>query len=209
MVWWRVKTGIRKATTKDIPALVETLSLAFEKDPVMDWIIRDDDKRTTALKRFFTHFLKESIPYGETNTTDEMEACAVWVPPGVWAKPPPLLEYLRTLPELLRWTGLGRLKRYIDVDMIEYAKKPTMPHYYLVFLGVKPEHQGNGFGSQLLEHTLSWLDETGLPAYLENSNKENLSLYERHGFKVYDEFKLKNGTLTEWCMLRKPKTLIG
>ena len=105
---------------------------------------------------------------------------------------------------------MGRLLRYIDVDRKEYQKKPTMPHYYLVFLGVRPEHQGKGLGSQLLKHTLNWLDETGLPAYLENSNKENTPLYEKHGFELFDEFKLNNGSLTEWCMWRKPKTaLIG
>ena len=80
-MWWRVKTGIRKATTDDIPALAETLSLAFEKDPVMDWVIRDDDKRQAAFRRYFTYFLKEGIPYNETYTTDAAEACAInWCP---------------------------------------------------------------------------------------------------------------------------------
>ena len=81
--------------------------------------------------------------------------------------------------------------------------------FYLVFLGVRPEHQGKGLGSKLLEHTLSGLDEVGIPAYLENSNKDNMPLYESHGFKLYDEFKLNKGSISEWCMWRKPKTLIG
>ncbi len=210
MLVWRVSTGIRKATPDDIPDLVETLSLAFEGDPVINWVIRDDEKRPKMLRRYFNYFLAESIPYGEVNTSEGMEACAVWVPPGVWAKLPPLLEYVRTLPELLRWTGFRRLRRYIEVDRMEYVKKPAMPHYFLVFLGVKPEQQGKGLGSMLLDHTLSWLDEVGLPAYLENSNEDNLPLYEGHGFKLFNEFRLSGGGPVEWCMWRKPKKkLIG
>ena len=39
-----------------------------------------------------------------------------------------------------------------------------------------------GLGSALLDATLARIDETGVPAYLENSNPKNARLYERHGF---------------------------
>ena len=157
-----------------------------------------------AIKKLFRLVLDESIPYGEVMVTEELDACAIWVPPGVWSKRPPVTEYLRTLPQTIPLTGWRRLRRYIDVDLGEYAKKPDKPHAYLVFLGVRPDRRGLGLASMLLEEKLRLLDAAGMPAYLENSNESNLRLYQRHGFKLVDSFKQKNGGPTEWCMWREP-----
>jgi ribosomal protein S18 acetylase RimI-like enzyme len=60
---------------------------------------------------------------------------------------------------------------------------PHERHYYLSFIAVAPRLQGMGLGSALLEATLARIDETEVPAYLENSNPKNTRLYERHGFE--------------------------
>jgi ribosomal protein S18 acetylase RimI-like enzyme len=196
---------IRAAEESDIPDLAEALSQAFYGDPVLTWVLRGGGGHPEALRRFFTHMLKESAPYGEVMATDELDACAVWVPPGVWAEPPGPLETMRMLPEKLRWTGLGRLRRFMEMDAAEYAKRPRERHYYLAILGVHPSRQGAGLGSALLDHTLSKLDVAGLPAYLENSNPANIQLYERHGFKVVGRITMPRGGPDMWCMWREPK----
>ena len=196
---------IRSAVAGDVPVLAETLSQAFDDDPVISWVIRGDGKRPDALRRLFTYILRESIPHGEVTTTQDLDACAVWLPPGVWTEPSGPLESLRMLPETLRWTGLGRLQRYRAMDAAEFAKRPREPHFYLSILGVKPSRRGQGLGSALLSHTLSRLDDVDLPAYLENSNEANASLYMHHGFKVMDEIRLREGGPTMWCMWREPR----
>jgi len=198
---------IRVAEARDVPKLVETLSQAFDGDPVLSWAVRDDERRPEALRRLFTYILRESIPHGEVTATAGLDACAVWMPPGVWAEPPGLLESLLMLPETLRWTGLVRLRRFMDMDAAEYAKRPREPHFYLAILGVRPGRQGAGLGSALLDNTLSRLDEAGMPAYLENSNPANAPLYERHGFRVFDEIRLRGGGPSEWCMWREPHSV--
>jgi len=198
---------IRVAEPCDIPGLAATLSQAFDLDPVLKWVIRDDEGRPEALRRLFTYILDECVPHGEVAATDELDACAVWVPPGVWADPPGLLESLRMLPETLRWTGLDRLRRFMEVDAAEYAKRPREPHFYLAVMGVRPDRQGAGLGSELLSRTLRRLDEAGLPAYLENSKPANTHLYERHGFRVFDEIRLSGGGPSEWCMWREPHSV--
>lgn len=199
-------TEIRKATIKDIPELAETLAQAFDKDPVMQWIIRQDKHRTEALRDAFEYYLSDSIPYGEVTITDDLKACAMWLPPGVWSEKPPLLEYLGMLVQIVKWSGLGRIRRFIEDDNLEYARKPAEPHYYLAILGVRPGFQGKRYGSRLIEYTLARVDELEMPAYLENSNIANQSLYESHGFKVIDSFTLSKGGPTEWCMWREPVT---
>jgi ribosomal protein S18 acetylase RimI-like enzyme len=61
---------------------------------------------------------------------------------------------------------------------------PAQPHWYLPLIGVDPTLQRKGYGSILLEHVLRDCDRDGRPAYLESSNPENISLYQRHGFEI-------------------------
>ena len=196
-------TEIRKATNSDIPELADTLAEAFDKDPVMQWIIRQDKHRPEAMRDAFNYYLIDAIPYGEVTTTDDLKACAMWMPPGVWTEKPPLSEYLKMVIKTIQWSGLGRIRRFIEVDDLEYANKPPEPHYYLAILGVHPDFRGRKYGSMLLEHTLARVDELEMPAYLENSNIVNQPLYERHGFRVIGSFSAENGP-TEWRMWRDP-----
>jgi ribosomal protein S18 acetylase RimI-like enzyme len=108
------------------------------------------------------------------------------------------------LPRYIRWAGLARVGRFLGfVDACE-GKRPREPHYYLDSIGVDPNHQGKGYGSMLLKHTLDHLDSIGLPAYLESSNVRNNPLYERHGFRTLSEIHLSEAP-TIWCMWREPK----
>ena len=59
---------------------------------------------------------------------------------------------------------------------------PTEPHWHLAFLAVDPGHQSHGLGSALMEHTHRWLDQNGLPAYLEATNADNRRVYRRHDY---------------------------
>ena len=61
---------------------------------------------------------------------------------------------------------------------------PDEPHWYLPFIGVRPEAQGRGMGAHLLELGLDRADADGMPAYLEATSRRSVPLYSRHGFKV-------------------------
>lgn len=198
---------VLKAVKRDIPQLIETLSSAFDLDPVMSWSIRQDNKRPEALKLCFNHLLKDSMRYGEVTCTEDLNGCALWLPPGKWIGESNIYEIIRSLPDILRWMGFGRLNRWITLLQIENRYRPKTPHFYLAFLAVAPSKQGKGYGSSLLNYTLTRLDLDGTPAYLESSNIRNNQLYERFGFKVINEIKIPQGP-TEWAMWREPREAI-
>ena len=66
---------------------------------------------------------------------------------------------------------------------------PHEPHWFLPLIAVDPICQGRGIGSALMRHAVAKCDETGSRAYLESSNPRNISLYERHGFRVIGEVR--------------------
>jgi ribosomal protein S18 acetylase RimI-like enzyme len=64
---------------------------------------------------------------------------------------------------------------------------PREPHYYLFTIGTRRAARGLGVGSALMREVLEKCDGEQMPAYLESSNRENLTYYRRHGFEVQEE----------------------
>ncbi|MEM9137992.1 MAG: GNAT family N-acetyltransferase, partial [Cyanobacteria bacterium P01_F01_bin.42] len=67
---------------------------------------------------------------------------------------------------------------------------PMRQHSHLGPIGVLPEFQRQGVGTQLLQHYCRWLDDHGLAAYLEADKWQNVGLYEKFGFQVIDQAKI-------------------
>jgi len=81
---------------------------------------------------------------------------------------------------------------------------PKKPHWHIDPLGVLPERQGQGVGSQLLEHFCGSVDRLGQAAYLETDQTKNVRLYERFGFNVVGETLVS--AVPNWFMWRSPRS---
>ncbi|MEM9274568.1 MAG: GNAT family N-acetyltransferase [Cyanobacteria bacterium P01_F01_bin.143] len=103
---------------------------------------------------------------------------------------------------------MSSLKRFNDLSKLIDKYHPQEPHYYLHAIGVKNAFRRKGAGSSLLAHVLDIADNEQMPAYLENSNELNLSLYQKYGFKVIGKESLANEGPPIWFMYRSPQTLI-
>ena len=94
------------------------------------------------------------------------------------------------------------------IGLIEERHPDEPAHWYLPCIGVRPDRQGQGVGSALLEHMTERLDREGVPAYLEASSERNRALYLRHGFEIRGELTLPEGP-TLWLMWREPSPSQG
>ena len=64
---------------------------------------------------------------------------------------------------------------------------------WIYYLGVKPQHQNNGYGQQLVEAAENWLDERGAPKSMlmvRHSNTTVLEFYKKLGYSVEETFVL-------------------
>jgi len=173
----------RRASAKDGRVIARLFAAAFLHDPVFDWIARAGPKRAAGMERFFFWILKTyALPFGETWMSDDAAVAAAWLPPHAPASSGSFTEQMRLLPMFVRLCGFPRLGRGSAMADAMDKNHPREKHFYLAFIGVAPRLQGLGLGSALLETNLKRIDETGSPAYLENSNPKNAKLYERHGF---------------------------
>jgi ribosomal protein S18 acetylase RimI-like enzyme len=193
---------VRKATAADLPRVVEAVARSFYEDPVFRWVVPNDGRRLRELKRGFHLFARRIwFPHDETFTTDRLIGGAFWMPPGTWHLS--VLKQLSMLPAMAVITR-GDLPRLLSVLNAIEAKHPHEQHYYLPVIGISPEWQGRGFGSALLHPILKRCDRERLPAYLEASSPRNRALYERHGFAVVEEMRVKDSPPL-WQMWREPQ----
>jgi ribosomal protein S18 acetylase RimI-like enzyme len=173
----------RRARDADAMSLSRLFAAAFQTDPVFDWIARPGPRRAQVLEEFFFWLLKtRAIPFGETWVSEGV--AAAWLPPDAPASPGGFFEQLRLIPMFVRLCGFPRFARGAAMGEAMEKHHPHDRHFYLAFIAVAPRLQGMGLGGAMMEANLKHIDETGVAAYLENSNPKNTRLYERFGFKT-------------------------
>ena len=86
-----------------------------------------------------------------------------------------------------------RLPRARRLQKLFEANHPEEPHYYIRYLGVATQFQGQGLGPALLRPTLDRCDSEGVSAYLEASTERSAAFYERLGFIHLGELRVPNG----------------
>ena len=175
---------VRAATPGELERAVSTIALAFAADPFTRWVLPDAGD----FIRFFPAVLREfgghGIAHQSVYVTGDFGGASLWLPPGVHPDDDVLGALFQ---EAVRGQ---RLADFLAVFEQMGGYHPDEPYWYLPMIGVDPACQSGGRGSALLHHALARIDREGLPAYLESSNRANISLYERHGFEVMAEIRV-------------------
>ncbi len=177
----------------DVRAAAQTLALAFHDDPVFRWWIADDARRRAVLPAFFAVVAGATE---ELHVDDDLDAVAVWTPPGAE-------DDEGLVPALVDATGEDAERMFPVLELMA-QHHPAEPHWYLWFLGTRPERQSRGLGSALMRPVLERCDDAGLPAYLEATSDRGAALYARHGFETVGEIVLPGGP-SLWPMWREAR----
>jgi GNAT superfamily N-acetyltransferase len=195
--------AVRPATGSESAALSDVLARAFFDDPVFAWMMPAPARRHGRLRRFFAIELDAIVfPKGDVWTTASHDGAALCLPPGEWRMPASV-----TLVHGPAYTRVfaTRLPHSLAVLSQMERRHYREPHYYIAYVGVRPELQGRGIGTELLRPILERCDREELPAYLEASCERNAALYERLGFERGQEFSVL-GSPPLLPMLRAPAT---
>lgn len=197
---------VRPATLADQALLMTIAAEGFYDDPVMRWVLRDDDRRLGQLGSMFGSLVRDALPdRGHVHLADEASA-ALWRDADFDHHPPaapdgeaagdPYFEVDRFRPDELERLGI--------LDAAMQAAHPHGRHWYLNIVSTRPDRQGQGLGAAVLAPVLQRCDEAGERAYLESTNPRNRTLYRRLGFVDGDEIAVGDGP-TMLQMWRDPR----
>jgi len=212
--------AVRTATPTDFPRVAHSLASAFFDNPITIWHVPDESRRLEVMREFFTVLLENVYTrFGLVFTNvGEVASGAMWtaqderedrrpmpglpllecrtcntprapgrVPRNMVLPPDTSAELDRALAVVFR-----DFPRTFELFELFDALHPHEPHYYLQFIGVRPERQGTGIGSALLRAVLDRCDLEGAAVYLE-ADERSRHLYLKHGFEAMSELRLPEG----------------
>ena len=194
-----------RLTKNETTHAVETLTKAFENDPLYSFLIPDEEKRNALLPHFFKFRLRYGLSYGEVySISQNVEGLAVWLPYNNITMTPLRILKCGGFQMSLRAgkNTMNRLSLLEEFTSNIHKRNANFPHWYLSPIAVHPLFQRKGHAGTLLTTMLKRIDEEHLPCFLETQSEYNVSLYEKYGFKIVEENKLPGTNLTHWSMLR-------
>ncbi|MEA2217203.1 MAG: hypothetical protein QOK19_2764 [Solirubrobacteraceae bacterium] len=193
----------RAAGRADLDAVSACLTSAFFDDPVWgDWAFPERAGRAERLGPLMRFWAQAAISSPWVRMTENAEAVAVWIPPGVAE----LTAGEETAFELLVAELWGpRAGELSDLfEGFEQQHPRDAPHYYLSLWGTHRDSAGRGLGTALINESLARIDTERMPAYLESTNPANLGRYESLGFRRRAEFGPPGGPVIT-TMWREPR----
>ena len=191
-------TEIKSATAAEKKIVIDTITLAFSSDPIMRWIYPDARSFIETGPNLFDAMAGNSLLTDSCFISPGCTGVAMWLGPGV--KPDESL--LAPITKKIRPEIMEDLMGLLDEVETYHPKDDNL--WFLPLIGVDPAHRGKGLGSALMEYATQKFDSLGVPAYLESSNPQNVSLYLRHGFEVMAEVQCGSSPVMR-PMLRVPR----
>ena len=190
----------------EVDVAVRILSDAFHGDPILTFFLNEPNRRKEAFRVFFGNVVQTHLRFGHVYAAvvrGEIVGVAVWRPPN--AK--------ENHKDKINGTSVRKRVRILFPETseemffgFEAARRlhPSVPHWYLFFVGVEPASQGLGIGSKLLSPVLRLADETGTLCYLETPFPRTIPFYENLGFGIPTKSNPFRGAPMLWTMTRKP-----
>lgn len=198
-----------QATAKfaELEQAEQTLASAFMADPMSSFLFENDPRRHQKLRWIFRTQLRYASKRGLIETAENGAAVAVWMPPerasgSIIAL---LLKGALKAPTTLGWPAAWRIFELLRAihRLHSRAFVDAEAHWHLLTLGVHPDFQGHGLGSQLLRTGRQRARAAQLPCYLETTHPANVRFYERHGFQQIGRYQLSRNRLTLWGLLAR------
>jgi len=177
-----------EATNRDKELVVEILARSFDDNKSVNYLIPQDAKRIQRIKELIAYSFEICRLWGKVVISENRKSCALVIFPD--RKQASVRSLLLMGGLILRSIGLRNIGKALGRESQVHAHHPAMPIYHLWFLGVLPDHQGKGYGSQLLDELLADAHGMNRPIYLETSTQRNIPWYEKQGFSIYGQIPL-------------------
>jgi ribosomal protein S18 acetylase RimI-like enzyme len=194
----RSSTEIRRATLDEMPRAVSAIVAAFLTDPPARFAWPSPHDYLQSMPLATRKFAGSCFEHGTAYVTADFCGAALWLPPGVQPNGEAVERVFRDTAK----------SEHLDDLLATFGKMdqshPREAHWYLAQIGVDPNAQGRGLGTDLMRHALKRCDEEGALAYLEASKPQNIPFYRRDGFEVIGEIRV-GAAPPVTPMLRRPQ----
>ena len=173
-----------QATHSDRKQVIDILSKAFDQNSSVNYIIRQDPKRTARVRALMAYSFDVCSRYGAVYLSPERKGCLLLLYPE--KKKSTLLLDMKLILQAIGIKGISKAMRREAV--IKKAQVSERNCCYLWYIAVDPEVAGKGIGTAMMKDLIELAADK--PILLETSVVRNLSCYKQFGFIVYNTIYL-------------------
>jgi len=165
--------------------VIDILTKSFDDNRSVNYVVKQGANRETRIRGLMDYSFDACNAFGDVWISDDAKACALVLYPD--KKRTTANAILSDLILASSVIGLSRVPQVLSRESKIKSFHPKIPFTYLWFIGVAPEFQNKGAGSQLLSEVMEKSVADQRPIYLETSVDRNLPWYKKHGFEIFNE----------------------
>ena len=169
---------------KEKRLVIDIIAEAFDANKSVNYVVKQDKSRVSRVRSLIDYSYTICEKYGEILVHDHKAVAIIHLP---HKKRNPYWSIIQDLQLIRKTIGIKNLPKVLRRESVIKGNHPDTPFCHLWYIGVSRNDQRNGHGTALLRQIVNKYDELQLPIYLETSTEENVSWYEKNGFKVYEE----------------------
>lgn len=179
---------MKRADINQKSLVVDILSMSFDDNKSVNYVVKQDSNRQARIRGLMEYSFDICNAFGDVWMANDDQACALVLYPD--KKRSTLNAILWDAKLALSVIGLSRVSQVLSRESKIKSFHPKERFTYLWFIGVTPELQNKGKGSQLLHEIINESESQGRPIYLETSVDRNLPWYQKFDFEVFQELNL-------------------
>lgn len=165
--------------------VVDILARSFISNQSVNYLIPQDPNKQKRIQSLMDYSFEMCSLFGKVLVSDNKKVCALVSFPE--RKKTTVKSLLAEIKLIVKSIGFANISKAMKREKAISGNYPTEPIYYLWFIGVSPEFQGQGIGEKLMREILADADQMRRPIYLETSTLKNIPWYQKFGFEVYGE----------------------
>jgi len=177
-----------KANYDDKNLIVDILSESFKNNKSVNYMAKDGQNKFERIRYLMDYSFEVCYQFGEVYISDDRTAAALVLYPE--KKKTNFSSILLDVKLILNCIGVSNIAKAVKRESSIKKIQPEIPMYYIWFIGVHPDYQGNGTGSQLMGELIKESVKQQKPIFLETSTLSNLPWYKKFGFEIYNELEL-------------------
>ncbi|HEU5292170.1 MAG TPA: GNAT family N-acetyltransferase [Cyclobacteriaceae bacterium] len=179
---------MKRADTNQKSLVVDILTKSFDDNKSVNYVVKQDSNRQARIRGLMNYSFDICNAFGDVWMADDDQACALVLYPD--KKRSTLNAILWDAKLAVSVIGLSRVNQVLSRESKIKSFHPKERFTYLWFIGVTPELQNKGKGSQLLHEIISESESQNRPIYLETSVDRNLPWYQKFDFEIFQALDL-------------------
>lgn len=166
---------------EDKKQVLNILTKSFNDNFSTNFVIKQDQKKSKRLSVLIEYSIFYGERFGEVFLSEDKSACYIIIEPS--KKKISLQTLIWDIRLVFQCIGLKKLKKVLKREALLKKEHPKEGFIHLWYIGVEPEMQGKGKGSELMGQIIAKAHNDKKRIYLETSTERNFTFYESFGFK--------------------------